>query len=76
MFLAFFAWYRGLALGGVAKVGQMQLIQPILTLTWAYLWLDEEIDGWTIAASLLVIGSVALSRRAWSVPSVGAIAQD
>ncbi len=66
MFLAFFAWYRGLALGGVAKVGQMQLIQPILTLIWAYLWLGEEIDGWTIAASLLVIGSVALSRRSWS----------
>jgi drug/metabolite transporter (DMT)-like permease len=67
MFLAFFAWYRGLALGGVARVGQMQLIQPILTLIWAYLWLGEEIDAWTIAASLLVIGSVALSRRAWTV---------
>ena len=66
MFIAFFAWYRGLALGGVAKIGQIQLIQPILTLVWAYLWLDEEIDGWTIAASVLVIGSVGLSRRAWS----------
>lgn len=65
MFLAFFAWYRGLALGGVAKVGQMQLLQPILTLIWAYLWLSEEIDAWTIAAALLVVGSVALSRRSW-----------
>jgi drug/metabolite transporter (DMT)-like permease len=76
MFLAFFAWYRGLALGGVAKVGQVQLLQPILTLIWAYLWLGEAIDGWTIAASLLVIGSVALSRRSWNMPSVTAMATD
>ena len=32
MFLGFFAWYHGLALGGVAKIGQMQLAQPVLTL--------------------------------------------
>jgi drug/metabolite transporter (DMT)-like permease len=76
MFLAFFAWYRGLALGGVAKVGQVQLLQPILTLIWAYLWLEEEIDAWTIAASLLVIGSVALSRRSWNIPSVTTMAPD
>lgn len=28
MFLAFFAWYRGMALGGIAKIGQLQLLQP------------------------------------------------
>ena len=32
MFLGFFAWYRGLALGGIAVVGQTQLLQPFLTL--------------------------------------------
>ena len=32
MFLGFFAWYAGLARGGVARVGQIQLAQPVLTL--------------------------------------------
>ncbi len=35
MFLAFFAWYGGLARGGVAKIGQVQLAQPCLTLVWS-----------------------------------------
>jgi len=66
MFLGFFAWYRGLALGGVARVGQTQLLQPILTLGWAALLLGEPISGTTVLASLLVIGSVALTRRSWT----------
>ena len=37
MFLGFFAWYHALALGGVAKIGQVQLAQPVLTLFWAAL---------------------------------------
>jgi len=41
MFLGFFAWYRGLALGGVAHAGQAQLIQPALTLGWAALLLQQ-----------------------------------
>ena len=41
MFLGFFAWYHGLALGGVAKIGQVQLAQPVLTLVWAALILRE-----------------------------------
>ncbi|MBA2598746.1 MAG: DMT family transporter [Chloroflexia bacterium] len=66
MFLGFFAWYRGLALGGVARVGQMQLIQPVLTLIWSALLLGESIGPLTVLASLLVIGSVALTRLTWS----------
>jgi drug/metabolite transporter (DMT)-like permease len=65
MFLAFFAWYRGLALGGVARVGQVQLAQPVLSLAWAALFLGEKVGPWTIAASLLVVGSVALTRLSW-----------
>lgn len=64
MFLGFFAWYRGLALGGVARVGQIQLLQPVLTLAWAALILGEAIRPLTLGASLLVIGSVALTQRA------------
>jgi drug/metabolite transporter (DMT)-like permease len=65
MFLGFFVWYRGLALGGVARVGQIQLIQPVLTLLWAALLLGEPVGVPTLLASLLVIGSVALSRWSW-----------
>ena len=68
MFLGFFAWYRGLALGGIARVGQIQLIQPVLTLLWAALLLGEPIGPLTVLASLLVVGSVALTRLAWSAP--------
>ena len=41
MFLGFFAWYAGLARGGVARVGQVQLTQPLLTFVWAALVLGE-----------------------------------
>ena len=70
MFLGFFVWYRGLALGGVARVGQIQLIQPVVTLIWSALLLGETIEPPTVLASLLVIGSVALTRWSWS-PSRG-----
>ena len=60
-YLGFFAWYAGLARGGVARVGQVQLIQPVLTLLWAALLLGEPLRGRTILAALLVIGSAALS---------------
>jgi drug/metabolite transporter (DMT)-like permease len=66
MFLGFFAWYRGLALGGVARVGQVQLVQPVLTLVWSALLLGETIRPRTALAALLVVGCVALSRRAWA----------
>jgi drug/metabolite transporter (DMT)-like permease len=41
MFIAFFFLYRGIALGGVARVGQVQVLQPFLTLLGAYFLLDE-----------------------------------
>jgi drug/metabolite transporter (DMT)-like permease len=68
MFLAFFAWYRGLALGGVARVGQIQLVQPVLTLFWAALLLGEQITPATAGAAALVIASAAVSQRTRSAP--------
>jgi drug/metabolite transporter (DMT)-like permease len=65
MFLGFFAWYRGLALGGIARVGQIQLVQPVITMAWAALLLREVIDLPTALAGLLVISSVALTRLSW-----------
>src|SRR5437764_2290251 len=64
MFLAFFAWYESLALGGIAAGGQMLLFQPILSAVWASLLLGETIGPRAWAAALLVLASVALSR--WS----------
>jgi len=63
MFLGFFAWYRGLALGGIAQVGQLQLAQPVMTLGWGYLLLGESITALQIATAGVVLVSVGASVR-------------
>jgi drug/metabolite transporter (DMT)-like permease len=63
MFLGFFAWYRGLAQGGVARIGQLQLGQPVLTLVWAALLLGEQITPATIVAALAVLACVGATQR-------------
>jgi len=64
MFLGFFAWYAGLARGGVARVGQVQLLQPLLTLAWSALLLGEAVAPWTVLAAIAVLASVAVTQRA------------
>jgi drug/metabolite transporter (DMT)-like permease len=66
MFLGFFAWYRGLAIGGIARVGQLQLMQPVLTLLWSHLLLAETVTSLHVATASVVLGSVwaALQARA------------
>jgi drug/metabolite transporter (DMT)-like permease len=63
-FLAFFPWYRGLALGGVARVGQVQLLQPFLTIFASALLLGETITPITLAAATIVVMTVALGKQA------------
>ncbi|MDP9456590.1 MAG: DMT family transporter [Actinomycetota bacterium] len=63
MFLGFFAWYRGLAEGGVARVGQVQLSQPVLTLLWSALLLGERVGPFTVLCAVLVLASVAVGQR-------------
>jgi drug/metabolite transporter (DMT)-like permease len=63
MFLAFFPWYRGLALGGVARVSQVQLVQPVLTLLWSAMLLGEHVSRATIAAAGAVVICAAASQR-------------
>jgi drug/metabolite transporter (DMT)-like permease len=63
MFIGFFFWYRGLALGGIARVGQVQLLQPFMTLVGAALILGEPLDSRNILFALAVIGVVAIGRR-------------
>jgi drug/metabolite transporter (DMT)-like permease len=64
MFLAFWAWYRGLALGGIARVSQVQLLQPFLTITASWALLGEHITPRTWVAALAVAAIVAVGRRA------------
>jgi drug/metabolite transporter (DMT)-like permease len=61
--LGFFPWYAGLARGGVAKIGQIQLIQPLLTLVWSAWLLDEHIGAATLIASIAVVASVVATQR-------------
>jgi drug/metabolite transporter (DMT)-like permease len=62
-YLGFFPWYAGLARGGVAKIGQVQLAQPLLTLAWSALLLGEGVGAVTIAAAVAVLLSVAATQR-------------
>lgn len=55
MFLGFFAWYRGLAIGPMARVSQVQLAQPVMTICWATLLLGEQVGWRTFAGGLLVV---------------------
>ena len=63
MWLGFFAWYRGLALGGVVRVSQVQLLQPFLALLFAVPLLGEKLEATTLLFSLAVIGVVFLGKR-------------
>ena len=62
MFLAFIAWYRGLAMGGIARIGQMQLLQPFLTILASGLLLDEQISSDTFLYAMGVVFCVALGK--------------
>ena len=63
MFLGFFAWYAGLARGGIAQIGQVQLTQPVLTLMWAALLLGEHVSPGMVAAALIVLACVVATQR-------------
>jgi drug/metabolite transporter (DMT)-like permease len=64
MFLAFFAWYHGLSRGGIARMSQIQLAQPLLTLGWSAALLGERVRLPTLAAALVVVACVAATQRA------------
>lgn len=68
MFLGFFAWYRGLAIGPMTQVSQVQLVQPVLTILWAFLLLHEDLSWATIFGGLAVIlcAGIAVRVRAGS----------
>lgn len=63
MFLGFFAWYRGLAIGPIAHVSQVQLVQPVLGLLWSAVLLHERIGLLTVLGGLAVIACAGLAVR-------------
>jgi len=63
MFIGFFFWYKGLALGGIARVGQVQLLQPFMSLLGAAAIVGEALDASNLLFALAVIAVVAIGRR-------------
>lgn len=63
MLIGFFFWYRGLAQGGIAAVGQLQLLQPFFGLGLAALVLGETVTLSMVLACLAVIACVAGARH-------------
>ena len=60
---AFFFWYKGLAIGGVARVGQMQLFQPFFTFFFAVLFLKEPFSWKTTFFAFFIVFIVFLSKK-------------
>ena len=63
MWLGFFAWYRGLALGGTVRVSQVQLLQPFLSMLFAIPLLGESLDLLTAGFGLAVMAVVFIGRK-------------
>lgn len=61
--LAFFVWNRGLAMGGIARVSQTQLLQPFITIIASLFLLGEVIDATTIIFALMVASVVVMGNR-------------
>jgi drug/metabolite transporter (DMT)-like permease len=60
MFLGSVAWYRGLAAGGIARIGQLNLAQPLLALLWSAILLGERITWPFVVTAIVVITSMAI----------------
>ena len=72
MWAGFFAWYRGLALGGALRVSQVQLLQPFFSILAAVPLLGEALDPVTLGFALAVVAVVFLGKRFASNPAVAA----
>ncbi len=63
MFIGFFFWYEGLAVGGIARVSQVQLIQPFCTLLAASVLLGDSLTMMNLVFACLVVSTVILGKR-------------
>lgn len=62
MYIGFFFWYEGLALGGIARVSQVQLIQPFVTLIGSAIFLSEKLTRLNVIFAVLVVLSILLGK--------------
>ncbi len=74
MYIGFFAWYAGLHGAGVARASQVQLLQPLLTLTWSVLLLGESVGWLTVIAAAVVLACVVWTQRARAATAPGHLA--
>jgi drug/metabolite transporter (DMT)-like permease len=63
MYIGFFFWYQGLFIGGIARVSQVQLIQPFCTLIVASLFLGDELTSINIIFATLVVLTVMIGKK-------------
>ena len=63
-FLAYVAWYGGMAMGGIARVSQLQYLQPFLMILFAVAFLDESITMFTLIIAVIVVLSVVVGKNA------------
>ena len=63
-FLAYVAWYGGMSLGGIARVGQIQYLQPFLMLGCSVLFLGDSITWITIVLAMIVVLCVIVGKNA------------
>lgn len=63
MFLASVFWYRGLAAGGVARIGQINLLLPLVALGWSALFLGEEITATAIICAIVVFAAMIVCLK-------------
>ncbi|RLZ09473.1 DMT family transporter [Acinetobacter sp. 2JN-4] len=63
MLIGFFFWYKGLALGGIAAVGQLQLLQPIFGLAIAAVILHEQVSMTMLVVTIAVIACVTCAKK-------------
>ncbi|MFB7640110.1 DMT family transporter [Peribacillus butanolivorans] len=73
-FLAYVAWYSGMAMGGIARVSQIQYLQPFLMILFATVFLDESITFFTLVIAVIVVFSVILGKNA-HVSKNGAVSE-
>ena len=64
MFLAFCAWNAALAMGGIARIGQLQLLQVFVTIAVSAWLVGESVDALTLGAAIAITVLIAASRRA------------
>ncbi|WP_350302086.1 DMT family transporter [Peribacillus frigoritolerans] len=63
-FLAYVAWYSGMAMGGISRVSQIQYLQPFLMILFATVFLDESITSFTLVTTVIVVFSVIIGKNA------------